>query len=104
MEVNKIIKENKIIGVIDKQIKSNTNINNNVMIELLSVCKNEKKVNDSLKLVDLSNDVLNKNFLELSSGEKQKVLLAKALLSKSKIITLENPTDFLDSNSKKTSC
>lgn len=100
MEI-KLAYKNKIIGVIDKSLKLNKNTMPNVILELASTKKSQKKIKDSLKLVGLSEDILYKDFSILSSSEVQKVLLAKTLLKNEKKVILENPTLFLDSNSKK---
>ena len=44
--------------------------------------------------------LLSKNFYELSDGQKQKVLIAKALAQQAKIIILDEPTAFLDFKAK----
>ena len=44
--------------------------------------------------------ILDKNFYELSDGQKQKVLIAKALAQEAEIIILDEPTAFLDFNAK----
>ena len=44
--------------------------------------------------------LLNLNFYELSDGQKQKVLIAKALAQKTDIIILDEPTAFLDFKAK----
>ncbi|MBQ3655938.1 MAG: ABC transporter ATP-binding protein [Bacteroidales bacterium] len=44
--------------------------------------------------------LLDKKFYELSDGQKQKILIAKALAQEAKIIILDEPTAFLDFNAK----
>ncbi len=44
--------------------------------------------------------LLSKKFYELSDGQKQKVLIAKALAQQAKIIILDEPTAFLDFKAK----
>jgi len=61
--------------------------------EDLSVVKNVAK---DLKIEDL----LDKKFYALSDGQKQKVLIAKALAQEAEIIILDEPTAFLDFNAK----
>jgi iron complex transport system ATP-binding protein len=61
--------------------------------EDLSVVKNVAK---DLKIEDL----LGKKFYALSDGQKQKVLIAKALAQEAEIIILDEPTAFLDFNAK----
>lgn len=53
----------------------------------------------SLKLVKAEH-LVNRNVLNLSDGEKQKILLAKALAQQTKLILLDEPTAFLDIENK----
>ena len=53
-------------------------------------------VAEDLKIESL----LDKKFYALSDGQKQKVLIAKALAQEAKIIILDEPTAFLDFNAK----
>ncbi len=55
-----------------------------------------KGVAENLKIEQL----LNLNFYELSDGQKQKVLIAKALAQQTEIIILDEPTAFLDFKAK----
>ena len=55
-----------------------------------------KGVAEELKIAPL----LSKNFYELSDGQKQKVLIAKALAQQANIIILDEPTAFLDFKAK----
>lgn len=61
----------------------------------------EKRVKDSLKMVGLKEDILNKNPINLSSGEKEKVALATSLILNPKVLILDEPTIYLDNKSKK---
>ena len=63
--------------------------------------KNEKKiVDDTLKLLNIY-DLKNKNFCDLSGGQRQKVLLARAMSATTKLLILDEPSNNLDSKSKK---
>ena len=101
-ELNKIIKNNRIIGIIDTG-QMNKTINSNVSVreKLFSTKRNVQKINDSLKLIGLNEQVLDKRFNELSGGEVTKVLNAKAILTRGKNVVLEDPTNHLDSSSRK---
>lgn len=55
-----------------------------------------KGVAEDLKIEQL----LNLNFYELSDGQKQKVLITKALAQQTEIIILDEPTAFLDFKAK----
>lgn len=104
---NKIIDqlESKSIGYI-KQEKENQNFPINVR-EVVSMGLNSK-LNKTEKnyLIDTSLrkckvfELINRNYYSLSGGEKQKVSLARCLCQKAKILILDEPTSFLDKESK----
>lgn len=56
-----------------------------------------EKLNELLKSFGLSEEILDKTYVDLSSGEIKKVLLIKAFIKKSSIILLDDPTLGLDS-------
>lgn len=60
----------------------------------------EKRIINTLKMVNLPISYLDKDPNKLSSGEKQKLSLALVLVHNPKIIILENPTQNLDSTAK----
>lgn len=59
----------------------------------------EKEIKVSLELVGV-NHLINRVFNTLSDGEKQKVMIAKAIAQNTPIIMLDEPTAFLDYPSK----
>lgn len=54
-----------------------------------------KAIDDALELVGAS-ELRDADFLELSDGQKQRVLLARAIAQEPKIMLLDEPTSFLD--------
>lgn len=61
--------------------------------------EDERIINESLNLLNLSS--LKHKFIdELSDGQRQKVIIAKSLAQQTPIIILDEPTAFLDYNSK----
>jgi zinc transport system ATP-binding protein len=62
--------------------------------------KKEKDMADkNLKLLGIDK-LKNKNFCDLSGGQRQKVLLARSLCATSKLLILDEPSNNLDTKSK----
>ncbi len=61
--------------------------------------KDEKEIKESLELVGVNN-LIDRVFNTLSDGEKQKVMIAKAIAQNTPVIMLDEPTAFLDYPSK----
>jgi len=59
------------------------------------------EVNQVLKELNVSPDLLDKEIDEISGGQKQRVLLAGALLLKKEILIIDEPTSDLDEKNKK---
>ena len=59
----------------------------------------EKEIKASLELVGVNN-LIDRVFKTLSDGEKQKVMIAKAIAQNTPVIMLDEPTAFLDYPSK----
>lgn len=61
--------------------------------------ENQLKIDQAIQLLGLQN-LAGQNFNELSDGEKQKALIAKAIAQDTPLILLDEPTAFLDFPSK----
>ena len=59
----------------------------------------EKIISDSLETVGISH-LVDRNFISLSDGEQQKVMIAKALVQDTPLIFMDEPAAFLDYPSK----
>lgn len=103
------IKPNKIAGTIAllMQDPDNQFINLSVYDELifgaenLKVNKNEiiNRLNETVKLLHLEN-LLDRNVLQLSGGEKLRVILGAILIMKPKILILDEPLSSLDAKGR----
>lgn len=69
--------------------------------KLLFYTKKEKEIAiKNMKILGIES-IKNKSFSELSGGQRQKVLLARSLCSTSKLLILDEPSNNLDTGSKK---
>lgn len=67
----------------------------------LNIRDPKKKIEDSLKIVGLSDKFLTRNIISLSSSEKMRLALATALLNNPKIILFDEPFLYLDNKNEK---
>ena len=58
------------------------------------------KINDSLLKVGLNEDILDKNASNLSGGQRQKILILRAVLSNPEFIVFDEPMSSLDLKSQ----
>jgi len=54
-----------------------------------------KKVDEAIKLVD-GCEIMDEDFSKLSDGQKQRIMLARAICQQPEIMVLDEPTSFLD--------
>ncbi len=61
----------------------------------LLTAEDRKKVSDAISLVG-AEDVSGKDFMKISDGQRQRVMLARAIAQEPDIMILDEPTSFLD--------
>lgn len=109
--INYNIKKN-FIGYMPQETKVDSNFPASVYEIVLSGClnrlgirpfykKEEKQIAiDNLRTLKIEK-LKNKNFCDLSGGQRQKVLLARSLCATNKLLILDEPSNNLDYQSKK---
>ena len=105
------LKQN-FIGYMPQETKVDSNFPASVLEIVLSGTLNKKRMSlfytkedkklaiKNLKILGIEN-LKNKHFSELSGGQRQKVLLTRSLCATSKLLILDEPSNNLDSKSKK---
>lgn len=103
--------DNKRIGYLPQETKIDLNFpatvreivlsgNLGQMSKKIFYSRSEKqKMADALKLLGISK-LMSKSFSELSGGQKQKVLLSRALVATDKMLILDEPSNNLDHRSR----
>ena len=96
------------INIVPEEIDNNIHfqtvydlLENEVLKRKISPKNLEKKVIDSLKIVGLKDDLLDRNIYTLSSYEMKFVQVAQALLSNPELLILVEPFKVLDKNNEK---
>lgn len=107
-KVNKdnIYEYKKHISYVDKDLNTHKNvvldlINEHIKRNNLTIKDPTKKIKDSLRIVELNEDILTKEIYKLSSSEKKILQFAIALLSNPSIIVLNEPFKCLDKHNEK---
>ena len=89
-----ISSNNQNFGLFNINILEDLKYNNDEFDEL--------ELKNYLKKYNLEDDILSKNYTEISTGEKKKIALIYTLLSNKNILLFENPTSYLDNKSRET--
>lgn len=81
----------------DSQINSRLTVWQNLTIYagLYNVVNAERRINEVLELLEAV-DLKNELFWHLSSGQKTRVMVAKSLLNRPRLILMDEPTAFMD--------
>ena len=102
------IKYKKRINIVPDEIDDDIHfqtvyslLENELLKRKISPKNLEKKVEDSLKIVGLKDEILDRNIYTLSSYEKKFIQVAQALLSNPDLLILVEPFKILDRNNEK---
>lgn len=97
-KISKKLKD-KISGLINNYNDKlfNINILDDIKFSLKRV--NKTRLYELLEIFNLDKTILKKNYIEISTSEKRKILIIITILKDSKILLLDNPTYGLDEKS-----
>lgn len=93
-EINKLKKEMFYMSQNYQEQLFNVNVLQDIKYGIFNF--SEDKLVELLKSFNLKNEILNKNYYELSSSEIKKILIIKMIIADRKIILLDDPTSGLD--------
>jgi molybdate transport system ATP-binding protein len=83
----------------DARLFPHLTVNENLQFAIKRCKKNTLKFADIIQLTGISS-LLNRHIKQLSSGEKQRIALARAILSEPKLLLLDEPLSALDQDNK----
>lgn len=103
---DKINSYRKKISIIEKELKTHhldvINLINEYIIRNKLIIKNpDKKIEDSLKIVGLSNEILKRKVKTLSTSERKLLQISISLLSNPEIIIIKEPFKYIDKQIEK---
>ena len=111
---NNLISKDKKKEIIKLRKKLGVILQNNFLIPYLSVAQNiqlsiQIQINENIRMYDRVNEIIDwvglkglgeKKIFDLSEGQKQKVIIARALVTKPKILIADEPMNNLDKETK----
>lgn len=108
IQKNDLLRLKRKISIVEKELNYKNFINNvyqlmeyEIRRKNLKLKNPEKKIYDSLKIVSLNKNILDKSILFLSSSEKKLLQIAISLLSNPEILILDEPFKCLDLKTEK---